>query len=136
MRCLSARSRGAAKRPNRYGKQAGILPDFCWTVEALDVHAPEPAVELRVCMTRLGYEKELVGVLEGLVRDMDRKIERQKERADKESAPKALTDADRAKLDDMLARQKGAFPAANTATLSCVCGQLEAASAACVRCAQ
>ena len=45
-------------------------------------------------MSRLGYEKELIGVLEGLVRDMDRKIERQKERADKESAPKALTDAD------------------------------------------
>jgi hypothetical protein len=58
---------------------------------------------------RLGYEKELIGVLEGLVRDMDRKIERQKERADKESAPKALTDADRAKLDEILARQKGAL---------------------------
>jgi hypothetical protein len=83
------------------------------------------------CMTRLGYEKELIGVLEGLVRDMDRKIERQKERADKESAPKALNDADRAKLDDMLARQKGAPPAATTATPGCGCGQLEPASAAC-----
>lgn len=56
---------------------------------------------------RLGYERELVGVLEGLVRDMDRKIERQQERAVKESAPKPISDADRAKLDDMLARQKG-----------------------------
>jgi hypothetical protein len=79
---------------------------------------------------RLGYEKELIGVLEGLVRDMDRKIERQKERADKESAPKALNDADRAKLDDMLARQKGALPAAGTAPPGCECGQPEAASAA------
>lgn len=84
-------------------------------------------------MSRLGYEKELIGVLEGLVRDMDRKIERQKERADKESAPKALNDADRAKLDDMLARQKGAPPATTTAAPGCGCGQLEAASAACLR---
>jgi hypothetical protein len=84
-----------------------------------------------VSVCRLGYEKELIGVLEGLVRDMDRKIERQKERADKESAPKALNDADRAKLDDMLARQKGALPAAGTAAPGCGCGQLEPVSAGC-----
>lgn len=65
-------------------------------------------------MRRLGYEKELIGVLEGLVRDMDRKIERQKERAEKESAPKPLTDANRAQLDEMLARQKGVLPPADT----------------------
>lgn len=38
---------------------------------------------------------------------MDRKIERQKERASKESAPRPLSAEDRAKLDDILARQKG-----------------------------
>lgn len=70
---------------------------------------------------RLGYERELIAVLDGLVRDMDRKIERQKERASKESQPKPLTDADRAKLDDMLARQKGAQP---SGCCSRMCGAL------------
>ena len=73
-------------------------------------------------MRRLGYEKELIGVLEGLVRDMDRKIERQKERAEKESAPKLLTDANRAQLDEMLARQKGALFGASLVLLRTVAG--------------
>ena len=42
------------------------------------------------------------------MRDMDRKIERQKERADKESLPRLLTAADKAKLEELLDRQRGA----------------------------
>ena len=57
---------------------------------------------------RCGYERRLLELLETLVRDMDRKIERQKERAVKESLPRNLTAADKAKLEDLLARQRGA----------------------------
>lgn len=48
---------------------------------------------------RLGYERELFAILTQLVKDMDRKIERQKERAAKESAPRAATPAEQATLD-------------------------------------
>ena len=48
---------------------------------------------------RLGYERELLAILTQLVKDMDRKIERQKERAAKESAPRAATPAEQATLD-------------------------------------
>ena len=58
-------------------------------------------------MNRYGYEARLLELLETLVKDMDRKIVRQKERAVKESAPRLLTSTDREKLDDILARQKG-----------------------------
>lgn len=54
-----------------------------------------------------GYERDLLALLEQLSRDMDRKIERAKERASKESAPRELTDEDRVKLDEILNRQKG-----------------------------
>lgn len=59
---------------------------------------------------RYGYEKRLLELVEQLVKDMDRKIERQKERADKESLPRLLTIADKAKLDDLLVRQRGVSP--------------------------
>lgn len=48
---------------------------------------------------RLGYEKDLFGILTQLVRDMDRKIERQKDRAAKESAPRPATATEQATLD-------------------------------------
>lgn len=52
-----------------------------------------------VLCCRLGYERELFAILTQLVKDMDRKIERQKERAAKESAPRAATPAEQATLD-------------------------------------
>lgn len=54
---------------------------------------------------KYGYEQRLLDLVEQLVKDMDRKIERQKERAVKESLPRMLTAADKAKLDDFLKRQ-------------------------------
>lgn len=57
---------------------------------------------------RYGYERELLALLETLTRDMDRKIERQRDRADKESAPRPLTASDKARLETLLARQKEA----------------------------
>mmetsp|Transcript_19356 Transcript_19356/g.58498 ORF Transcript_19356/g.58498 Transcript_19356/m.58498 type:complete len:361 (-) Transcript_19356:1452-2534(-) len=53
-----------------------------------------------------GYERKLLELLETLVRDMDRKIERQKERAEKESQPRLLTAADKAKLEELLTQQR------------------------------
>jgi hypothetical protein len=71
--------------------------------------ADELAVIALPCGCRYGYERELMGVLENLVRDLDRKIERQKERAATESAPRALTLEDRAKLDALKQQEKGAW---------------------------
>lgn len=56
---------------------------------------------------RYGYEAELLALLEQLVRDMDRKIERQKERAIKDNAPREPNQAERAELDALQAREKG-----------------------------
>ena len=64
---------------------------------------------------RYGYERQLLEILEQLVKDMDRKIERQKERAVKESAPRMLTSADKAKLDELLTQQRGLQPVKGTA---------------------
>ena len=55
-------------------------------------------------MSRLAYEKDLHGILVQLVKDMDRKIERQKERAAKESAPRPATPAEQATLDAIKVR--------------------------------
>ncbi|KAK9864703.1 hypothetical protein WJX84_009151 [Apatococcus fuscideae] len=57
---------------------------------------------------RYGFEKELGQLLDKLVRDMDKKIERQRERAEKESEPRALTADDQRRLDDILTREKEA----------------------------
>lgn len=56
-----------------------------------------------------GYDKELYRYLDELVRDMDRKVRRAKDRADKENAPKDLTPAEQARLDDLHARMKEAL---------------------------
>ncbi|KAK9821175.1 hypothetical protein WJX74_004864 [Apatococcus lobatus] len=57
---------------------------------------------------RYGYPKELFLLLEKLTRDMDKKIERQKERAEKESEPRVLTPDDQRRLDEILGREKEA----------------------------
>ncbi len=45
--------------------------------------------------------------LDGLIREMDRKIAKNKDRAEKESAPKELLPADRDRLADLKMRAKG-----------------------------
>ena len=59
---------------------------------------------MQVLLSRLAYEKDLHGILVQLVKDMDRKIERQKERAAKESAPRPATPAEQATLDAIKVR--------------------------------
>ena len=61
-------------------------------------------------VVRYGYEAELLELLEQLVRDMDRKIERQKERAAKDNAPRIPSATEQAGLDALQAREKGALP--------------------------
>lgn len=62
---------------------------------ALLVCAPD-----QVCLgCRTGYERELHVLLTQLVRDMDRKIERQEERARKESEPKPVSATEQLELD-------------------------------------
>ena len=53
---------------------------------------------------RAGYEAELFALLNQLVRDMDRKIERQKERAQRESEPRPPSAAEQLQLDTIKAR--------------------------------
>lgn len=48
---------------------------------------------------RAGYEQELLVLLTKLVRDMDRKIERQKERAQRESEPRPVGASEQTQLD-------------------------------------
>lgn len=52
-------------------------------------------------MARYGYCKEMVDLLQTLIRDMDRKIERQKERAAKESETRVPTTTEQEQLDDL-----------------------------------
>ncbi len=54
------------------------------------------------------YEKKLMRYLEDLIREMDRKIAKAKDRADKESMPKPVKPEDQARLDELQARIKGA----------------------------
>mmetsp|Transcript_40314 Transcript_40314/g.95794 ORF Transcript_40314/g.95794 Transcript_40314/m.95794 type:complete len:322 (+) Transcript_40314:134-1099(+) len=58
---------------------------------------------------RYPYEHELMTELEQLVREMDRKIARAKDRAEKESAPRPLSEADKKALDDLDAKMKEAL---------------------------
>ncbi len=58
-------------------------------------------------MHRYGYERELLKLLEQLVRDMDRKIERAKERAEKEKGTRQLMPDDKIRLDALKKGQKG-----------------------------
>ncbi len=62
---------------------------------------------------RYGYERDLLALLTQLARDMDRKIVRQKERAEQDNRPRALSADDREKLDALKAR--AAAPASTIA---------------------
>ena len=62
------------------------------------------AGDLTVCCCRYGYERDLLALLTQLARDMDRKIERQKERAAQDNRPRVLTADDREKLDAIKVR--------------------------------
>lgn len=55
-------------------------------------------------MVRYGYDRELTTLLTTLVRDMNRKIERQKERAVIESSAKPVSIDDKARLDAIKVR--------------------------------
>lgn len=56
--------------------------------------------------SRYGYERELMTLLNQLCRDMNRKIERQKERAIIESSARPLNAEDKARLDAIKVRCK------------------------------
>eukprot|EP00884_Botryococcus_braunii_P012728 jgi/Botrbrau1/21456/Bobra.0216s0064.1 len=58
---------------------------------------------------RYGYPQELYALLQQLVKDMDRKIERQKERAVKESEPRLLTPAEKEQLAAIMTKEKEAL---------------------------
>jgi hypothetical protein len=59
---------------------------------------------------RLGYERELVRYMSILIRDMDRKIEKNRERAAAESAPRLLKADEQRRLDDIQGRMRGEAP--------------------------
>lgn len=52
-------------------------------------------------LSRYGYRKELLELLGQLVRDMDRKIERQKDRAAKESEARVPTPPEQTQLEEL-----------------------------------
>ncbi|KAL6748790.1 hypothetical protein V8C86DRAFT_3015992 [Haematococcus lacustris] len=52
------------------------------------------------------YERKLMKFLEELIREMDRKIAKNKERAEKESAPRELLPPEQEKLTDLKARAR------------------------------
>lgn len=56
---------------------------------------------MRCLQCRYGYRRELLGLLQQLVRDMDRKIERQRDRAAKESENRIPTPQEQSQLDDL-----------------------------------
>lgn len=70
---------------------------------------PDRATLSRVAR-RYGYERDLLALLTQLARDMDRKIVRQKERAEQDNRPRALSADDREKLDALKARPAAPAP--------------------------
>ncbi len=67
-------------------------------------------------MSRYGYERELMTLLNQLCRDMNRKIERQKERAIIESSARPLNAEDKARLDAIKVRMED-LPAATVSSM-------------------
>lgn len=55
------------------------------------------------------YERKLMALLDDLIKEMDKKIIKAKERAEKESAPRELRSEDKARLEDIQLRAKGMF---------------------------
>ena len=60
-----------------------------------------------LCICRYGYERDLLRLLEQHIRDMDRKIAKAKERAEKESAPRELKSDDKERLAEIQLKIKG-----------------------------
>lgn len=58
---------------------------------------------------RYGYERDLLRLLEQHIRDMDRKIAKAKERAEKESAPRELKPEDKERLAEIQVKVKEAL---------------------------
>lgn len=56
---------------------------------------------------RYGYERDLLRLLEQHIRDMDKKIAKAKERAEKESAPRELKAEEKARLTEIQTKVKG-----------------------------
>lgn len=56
---------------------------------------------------RYPYEHETLAELERLTKEMDRKIQRAKERAEKESQPRPLSAEDKVALDELDTKMKG-----------------------------
>lgn len=59
--------------------------------------------------SRFGYERELYRYLDTLVKDMDRKVARGKERAEKESAPRELKPEEHVQLETIQEKVKEAL---------------------------
>lgn len=57
------------------------------------------------CVRR--YEKKLLRFMEDLIHDMDRKIKQNRERAERESAPRELKPEDQARLNELQQRARG-----------------------------
>jgi len=81
-----------------------IFGQFCW------VHAKCARIQTYTLIPR--YERKLMRYLEDLIREMDRKIVKNKERAQKESAPRELRGDDQIKLSEVQGRAKGAIKGA------------------------
>ncbi|CAD7695799.1 unnamed protein product [Ostreobium quekettii] len=63
---------------------------------------------------RYGYERDLLRLLEQHIRDMDRKIAKAKERAEKESAPRELKGEDRERLAEIQLKIKESLEKSQT----------------------
>lgn len=74
-----------------------------WVVHTMPCNRPHKSLSTH----RYGYERQLLTLLEQLVRDMDRKIERAKERAEKEKGPRQLMPDDKIRLDALKKSLKG-----------------------------
>jgi hypothetical protein len=66
-----------------------------------EVHARVPL------FCSFSFERDLLRYMEQLIREMDVKIRKNKERADAESRPKVLKLDDQKRLDEIKARQAG-----------------------------
>ena len=56
---------------------------------------------------KAAYSKDLLEVLDELVKEMDRKIARAKERVEQENKPRTIRSADQVKLDALKQQEKG-----------------------------
>ena len=70
-----------------------------------------------------GFERDLLRYLERLVRDMDRRIEKNRERAEAESRPRPVKPDDQRKLDEIRGRMEGA-PRMHACMHACMLGRL------------